>query len=139
MLMRAKDSRDRCLFVTLPDVVANARATEALYREWEEAVDFAPRAYVLQDGAEGFPSTAAAVFLGGTTAFKESQEALQLVHAAVASKIHVHVGRVTYPERYFKFRAAGAHTCDGSGLVRFTYRNHLANLAHATNPSRRKL
>jgi hypothetical protein len=56
------------LFVTAPDVVGDAAATDALWREWAPviAAHGLRAAYVAQDGYREAPADAGAVFIGGS-------------------------------------------------------------------------
>ena len=122
LLAKSKDFRDQCLWVACPDVVGAARRTLELFDLWSDELFPWPLALVAQDGLEDLPIPwrgCAAIFIGGTTHWKESQAAADVVKAGLAARKHVHVGRVNTITRFRKFDALGAHTCDGSGIVRF--------------------
>jgi hypothetical protein len=105
--------RSTCLFVAVPDVVGDAAATLARYVTWAQAMDGWPLAYVGQDGSEDYdiPPSASALFIGGTTAWKESQAAIDMIRRAQARGLRIHIGRVSWNRRYRMFRVL-----DGSEL-----------------------
>lgn len=57
-----------------------------------------------------------ALFIGGTTAFKESPQAMNLIAYAKARGIWAHVGRVNGRRRYQMMLKAGADSIDGTGF-----------------------
>jgi hypothetical protein len=125
ILKRDEEHKSRCLFVALPDVVGAARRTLELFDAWEERVGFWPKALVMQDGIEDLDLGAywhrlRAVFIGGTTAFKNSPDAMHVALAARALDIHVHVGRVNTPERMDRWLDV-ADSADGTGVARYTH------------------
>lgn len=114
--------RPGCLFATAPDVVGDAATTltqfpspAALIRErgW-------PVALVAQDGMRPCQvpwSDLDALFIGGSTGWKLSGSARDLIDAA---KIHgkwVHAGRVNSAQRFAYFAAVGADSADGTFLA----------------------
>ncbi len=110
----------RCLFVTAPDVVADAKGTAALFRVWE------PRlreygwsvAFVLQDGVtvRDVPwESCECIFLGGSTGFKLSAAALTILAYAKALGKWVHVGRVNSRKRVEHFMHL-ADSIDGTSV-----------------------
>jgi hypothetical protein len=112
-----------CLFVTAPDVVANADATGVLFREWEPIIHLAelPVALVGQDGLTNPPwESFEALFIGGSTHWKLGDEARQLVRQAKARGKWVHMGRVNSVRRIRYARAIGCDSVDGSGFARFS-------------------
>lgn len=118
-LERMTPHRATCLFVAVPDVVGDAAATLARYVTWAEAMDGWPLAYVAQDGSEQYeiPPSASALFVGGTTEWKESEAAIAVIRQAQAADLHVHIGRVNWGRRYRMFRlleGSEAWTCDGT-------------------------
>lgn len=124
--VRSKDLT-QCLFVAMPDVVGSARRTlEAFYgcMIGNYIPQTVKRALVIQDGIEdlGIPwPSMSAIFIGGTTEFKMSQAAADVVKTALILGKHVHVGRVNTFDRYKHFNDLGAHTCDGSGIARYSH------------------
>lgn len=110
-----------CLFAVAPDVVGDHRATLARSAPWLpriRALGF-PAAFVIQDGAtiDTIPwDDCDAVFIGGTTEFKLSDDALAIIYAAKERGKWVHVGRVNSRRRYMRF-AGIADSCDGTFLA----------------------
>lgn len=121
LLNRNRDNRHNCLFVAIPDKVGCHRTTQALWDEYHVLADGWAKAFVAQDGYDGAPDDCDAVFIGGTDAFKDSDEVLEIVAHFLRSEKHVHIGRVNGPARFMRFHDAGAHTCDGSGVSRYDY------------------
>jgi hypothetical protein len=116
--------REGCLFVTVPDVVADAAATLELWKFWSpivRAVGRAP-AFVAQNGltAERVPwDEFGTLFIGGDNAFKEGEMARSLCAYAKARGLWVHWGRVNGRRRYELAMKAGADSIDGSGFSMF--------------------
>lgn len=113
-----------CLFVTAPDVVASARRTLEIFERWRRRLDGWRVALVCQDGQEGLPipwDDIAAVFIGGSTEWKCSPAAEQIIRAAKILKKHVHVGRVNTPSRFRHFEEIGVDSVDGSGIARYSH------------------
>ena len=121
-LERAFPHRENCLFVTLPDIVGDARRTLELFHLFRpEVVEMGyPIALVAQDGIENLEipwRLFSAIFVGGTTEWKMGRHALNVIRAAQWQGKHVHVGRVNTGNRWEIFAREGADTFDGSGLV----------------------
>ena len=110
------ESRDQCLFAAVPDKVENHKETLSMWDDYHSIADGYKKAFVVQDGFDEWPSNADAIFLGGSTGFKDSYEAEQIVKAALNNDMHVHIGRVNTFQRFYHFHCIGAHTCDGSGI-----------------------
>lgn len=96
-----------CRFVACPDRVGDARATLAMFDDWraEVAASGQPAALVGQDGAEDCDlpwDRLDTLFVGGTTAWKESRAALVLTEEARRRGKWVHVGRVNTLRRLRK-------------------------------------
>ena len=108
----------------MPDIVGSARRTlEVFFRIKEKATGW-PIALVAQDGSEDldFPwDEIDALFIGGSTEWKDSRHAADLVKAGKMLEKHVHVGRVNTPDRWKRFNDIGADTCDGSGIVKYDH------------------
>jgi len=128
LIERQADSLDRCLFVAVPDVVGSARRTSELFSYWTDKIRSKvrgfPIAYVIQDGIENVDipwDYIAAIFVGGTTWFKESVHAKHAIRAAQILNKWVHVGRINTPNRWSYFESLGADSCDGSGLSRYSF------------------
>lgn len=117
---RFNENRERRpLFVTLPDIVGNARRTIELFHMFKRDLNELPRCLVLQNGINQceipWPELRA-VFIGGDDAFKKSSEAFQAAETAKMLGLHVHVGRVNSVDRYNDW-AEIADTCDGTGMI----------------------
>ena len=113
--------RKHCLFVACPDIVGSARHTLEVFGEYACKLEGWPVALVAQDGLEDLPipwGELAAIFIGGSTKWKCSQAAMDVIPTALILGKHVHVGRVNTPQRFVRFLEAGAHTCDGTGVAR---------------------
>jgi hypothetical protein len=124
ILDRQREARKDCLFVAAPDVVGSARRTLEVFDTWGPALEGWPVALVAQDGIEDLAipwSDLAAIFVGGSTAWKMGPHAADVVRAARILGKHVHVGRVNTPRRYKHFCDLGANTCDGTGLSRYSW------------------
>jgi hypothetical protein len=114
--------RDRCLFVTAPDVVANATETRRLADVWLPAIAELgyPPAYAAQDGtteADVPWEQIAVLFVGGSTEWKLSTAATDLVGAARARGIHAHLGRVNSLRRLRYARDVGYLSADGTFIT----------------------
>lgn len=121
LLRREQQVRDNALFVCVPDKVGCHKTTLKLYMELGHLCEGWKKAFVAQDGYDGMPDDAHALFIGGTDSFKNSKDALHAVECALGAGKHVHIGRVNGPERFIRFHNAGAHTCDGSGVSRYDH------------------
>lgn len=121
MLERSVEYRDTCLFVAVPDVVADWTATLKRYETWHPIVrDYGyPRAIVLQDGAEthNVPwDECEAIFIGGSTEWKLSHHAASLTAEAKRRCLHAHMGRVNSYRRLAYADSIGCDTADGTFL-----------------------
>jgi hypothetical protein len=124
LLKREEHHRDRCLFVTAPDVVASARRTLEVFERWKQRLAGWPIALVCQDGQQDFPipwDDISAIFIGGSTNWKISDHAAHCIKAAKALGKWAHVGRVNDPARWEHFEKIGADSIDGTGLARYTH------------------
>ena len=116
-----------CLFVTVPDVVGDADATLALFAEWAPELERRnlPAALVAQDGLENRLDDVEwdrieAVFIGGSTEWKEGPEAAGIAREAAARGKWVHWGRVNTRRRFDLIVATGAASSfDGSKFARW--------------------
>lgn len=112
------------LFVTAPDVVADAGATLRNFAAWEPMLHDCgfPVAFVGQDGLT-IASTPwddfEAFFVGGTTEWKLGLAAARLVHEAKSRGKHVHMGRVNSIQRIRYAQAIGCDSIDGTSFSRF--------------------
>lgn len=112
-----------CLFVTCPDVVADADATFTLYLKWAGALlrRKLPLGYVAQDGAGVIPwDGISALFVGGSTEYKLSEDAALLVKEAKERGKWVHMGRVNTWRRIEYAKSIGCDSADGSSMSLFT-------------------
>lgn len=93
-----------CLFVTAPDVVADAASTRARWPFWSRLIRGLglPPAFVAQDGLREFDAPwdeMGCLFIGGSTKFKESEQTRDLVRTAIYRGLWVHWGRVNGQRR----------------------------------------
>lgn len=127
LLEREKDRKNLCRFVAVPDVVGSARRTLEVFKGWKEELYNRlgwPLALVCQDGQENEPilwDDIAAIFIGGSTKWKESDHAIACIKAAKALGKWVHVGRVNDPSRFEMFEKLGVDSVDGSGIARYSW------------------
>jgi hypothetical protein len=127
LLAKLAKCKRKPMWVTCPDVVGDAGETWRLYHLWAPVLRSLglPVALVLQDGLERFKWRAhlpsewdnlAAVFAGGSTAFKLSEHAEGFCREAKERGKLVHVGRVNTRERIeWIARWGTVDTIDGSG------------------------
>lgn len=125
ILVRDEQYMDNCLFVAIPDIVGNARRTMEI---WNRRSVFStgnwPLALVAQNGMEDFDipwCELDAIFIGGEDPWKDSRAVMDIVKTAKTLGKHVHIGRVNEIKRYERFCEAGADTCDGSGVARYSH------------------
>jgi hypothetical protein len=114
-----------CLFVVAPDVVGDAKATQDLYGKWQPIIQERgyPVAFVLQDGqrSEHVPwEKCQAVFVGGSTEYKLSRDAVRLIREAKERGKWVHMGRVNTMRRVRFAITAGVDSIDGSQFSWFS-------------------
>ena len=132
-----------CRFVTVPDVVGDARATARLFEQWEPALRRRglPVGLVLQNGADAMPSwldrtwpRLNAVFVGGDDRWKMSDAAATLVREAKRRGLWAHMGRVNTRRRIVYARSIGCDSIDGTGWVKWRKRNLPDGLAWVAEP-----
>lgn len=124
LLEREHHHCSNCLFVAVPDVVGSARRTLEVFEHWKPRLNGWHLALVCQDGQEHLPipwDDISAVFIGGSTMWKMSDHAAQIVKAAKALDKWVHAGRVNDPERWDHFEKLGADSADGTGIARYSH------------------
>lgn len=124
LLEREEHHKANCLFVVAPDVVGSARRTLEIFDRWKGRLDGWKLALACQDGQEHLPlpwDEIAAVFIGGSTNWKCSDSAAQIVRAAKILGKWVHIGRVNNAPRWDHFDKLGADSADGTGLARYTH------------------
>ncbi len=112
------------LWVACPDVVADAAATLLLFEQWvfELRAAGVPVAFVLQDGQEALPVPwryLDAVFVGGSTRWKLSEDAAALVAEAKRRKLWAHFGRVNSLRRIRTAIDFGCDSVDGGLFSRW--------------------
>lgn len=122
LLERYAVHQSRCLFVAVPDVVGDAAATLAQFPDMAARIRRAgwPVALVGQDGMERHDVPWDAVdwlFIGGSTDWKMSNGAVDLIRQAQAHGKRVHVGRVNSARRFARFASLGADSADGTCLA----------------------
>jgi hypothetical protein len=121
LLNEAEDSVPK--FVCLPDIVGDAVRTLDLFDVFESKTNGLPRALVLQDGIGNHRipwDKIAAVFVGGSDAFKTSREAMNVCRTAQMLGKWIHVGRVNTASRVAYWKGI-ADSLDGSGISRFDH------------------
>jgi hypothetical protein len=122
-LIATTDTR-KLLFVTVPDVVADSHGTFALFCAWLPALRKRnlPIALVAQDGltSDQVPwGELAALFIGGSTTWKEGPEAAALIHKAHEREVWIHIGRVNTERLLRYFDALGIDSFDGTQFSMF--------------------
>lgn len=121
-LARLAGHADRCLFATAPDVVGDAAATltrSAPHLPAIRALGY-PAALVAQDGLEDLEvpwDAFDALFIGGTTTWKEGAAAAALVAEANRRGKWVHMGRVNSRRRWSYAEHIGCDSVDGTFLA----------------------
>lgn len=117
---------DGCRFVTVPDVVGDAPRTLELFDEWAPELERRglPPALVAQDGLETIRGIQwdriDALFIGGSTEWKEGPGAAELAREARDYGKWVHWGRVNTKRRFDLIVETGAvSSFDGSKFARF--------------------
>jgi hypothetical protein len=124
LLEREKPRRHLCRWVCVPDVVGSARRTRECFEHWRYKLSGWPLALVMQDGQEELDipwDGIAAIFIGGSTAWKLSKAAADCIRAGKIMGKWVHAGRVNTPARFEYFEELGADSIDGTGLSRFSW------------------
>ena len=108
------------LFATAPDVVGDAAST------WERSREVLPAlrafgyraALVIQDGISSVDwGEIDAVFIGGSTDFKFSHAANDVLRDAKSRGLWAHMGRVNSWRRWERCAAEGYDSCDGTLLA----------------------
>lgn len=110
------------VWITAPDKVGNATETNKLFTLWYNSIKQFNIAYVLQDGItiNTIPwDYISCVFLGGTTEFKLSQYAYNLLIEGRQRNKLIHVGRVNSIKR-IKYFWDVCDSFDGSGFSRYS-------------------
>lgn len=111
-------------WIAAPDEVGDARKTLSLFKFWQPRLRHLPLAYVLQDGAEDLEipwNEISCAFLGGTTAYKLSRAAADLMlEAKRHPRILTHIGRVNSRRRLLYSFDLGVDSVDGSGYSQYS-------------------
>jgi hypothetical protein len=114
-----------CLFVTVPDVVGDAKATLDRFDEWENRVRATghPVAFVVQNGVDEHPvpwDRVDAVFIGGTDdghpPFKFGPVAAEVCREARQRGKWLHMGRVNTHNRIRYANSLGCDSVDGTNF-----------------------
>lgn len=124
ILRRQERDKTNCKFVCAPDVVGQAMRTVELFDLFKERLSGWPLALVIQDFQEvvRIPwQELAAIFVGGSTAWKVGPHAAACITTAKALGKWVHVGRINDPSRFEYFEKLGADSCDGSGIAQYSH------------------
>lgn len=115
-----------CRFVTVPDVVGDAARTLELFGEWAPELERRglPVGLVAQDGLEHLRwaiewDRLDALFIGGSTEWKEGPAAAELAQLAHDRGLWVHWGRVNTRRRFDLIAAGACDSFDGSKFARF--------------------
>lgn len=125
-----------CLFVTAPDVVADAAETCRRFERWAPIIHDAglPVGFVLQDGIQdlGVPWTDLdCVFVGGSTEFKLGEVAAACVREANQRGKWAHMGRVNTMRRVRYAASIGCDSFDGTTFSKWRDRWLLEGIAWA--------
>ena len=124
ILDREQLNKTKCLFVTVPDVVGNARRTLEIWQHRHKYAGGWPMALVAQDGIEDMEipwADLSCIFVGGRDPWKDSLAVADIVKTGKILGKHVHVGRVNTLKRFIHFDTLGADTCDGSGIAKYDH------------------
>ena len=125
--------------------VGDAAATLEQFRQWHMWLSHLPLAFVLQDGSEApgmVPWDApglAGVFVGGSTAWKLSRAAADLVGEARRRGLHAHMGRVSTARRIRYARSIGATSFDSSRYSMWRRLLLADGLTRASQPPQQRL
>lgn len=124
----ASKADPRCRFATAPDVVGDAKATLERSLPWLPRIRELglPAAFVAQDGLEFYDvpwPELDALFIGGSTMWKLSSFARELVEEAKRRDKWVHLGRVNSRKRVLIARDWGCDSVDGTFLAFGPYKN----------------
>lgn len=117
MCARFAVAEQRPEWVAVPDVPFDAEGTVRAWYHWIPTMRTfgLPLAFVVQDGmrAGDVPGEATAIFVGGSTAWKQDSARYWCEHFP-----RVHIGRVNGERDLWRYHRAGAESCDGSGWFR---------------------
>ena len=135
MLDRWTDAIIPVEWVTIPDVVGDARETSRLFEAWHERVSL-PIAFVAQDGAEDLElpwDRFRCLFVGGTTDWKLSQAAESVMKEAKRRNKVLHLGRVNSQKRMRYAYQLGCDSVDGTGYSKYNKKELLKALEFVHN------
>lgn len=112
-------------YVTVPDVVEDFEKTIKLFDEWYYILknEKLPLAFVLQDNMpiNYIPfDKIEALFIGGSTEYKLSDEVANIVSIAKNKNKWVHMGRVNSKKRIRYAHSIGCDSFDGTSFSRFS-------------------
>ena len=102
LFLKGIADQPNCLFVVCPDVVSNARETLEMFAQWRGEIEYInqPVAFALQDGQDDLELPEAdAYFVGGSTKFKLSTSADDLIAEGKRRGKWIHMGRVNTKRR----------------------------------------
>jgi hypothetical protein len=120
---KLQDEYNQPEFVCAPDIVSDSRRTLELFDMFYDEIKPLKVCLVLQDGIGNFAidwQRVDAVFVGGSDAFKISNEAINACKVAKMLGKWVHVGRVNTVERVRNWIGL-ADSIDGSGISKYDY------------------
>ena len=118
------------VWVTLPDIVGAAKPTLDLFWHWYPHISF-HKALVGQDGMEDLELPWAhfkCLFIGGTTEWKLSTHAADLIREGKARGKQIHMGRVNSDKRLRYAYRLGVDTVDGTGYSKYNRKELLKAL-----------
>lgn len=114
------------LFITVPDVPFDARATARRWSEWAPLLSHLPLALCVQDGAGdvGIPwdwPNLRCLFMAGSTEYKLSGEMADICRDGKRRGLHIHAGRVNSRRRIRYLLGLGdvVDSIDGTAFDRF--------------------
>ncbi len=133
-----------CRFLVAPDVVGDWQATRQLFEDWYDdmAAAWLPIAYVAQDGqpSEDVPwARIDCLFVGGSTGFKLSDAAHDLVREARTHRLWTHMGRVNTARRMRLAKSWGCDSIDGTSVSMFTDHRLPERISQARAPQQLNL
>lgn len=114
-------------WVTAPDKVGDALSTLNLFYDWLPCIQHLNLAFVGQDGVEGLDlpwDRFVCLFIGGTTDWKLSAAAQDLLREAKRRGKWLHIGRVNSQKRLRYAFDLGVDSVDGTGYSRYS-KKHL--------------
>lgn len=114
MIRKVKLLKRPPIFCPVPDVVADAEATNIMWEKYHDKIPFR-KAFVVQDGHEpqDVPKEAGCVFVGGSVDWKiKNAEKFRSVC------MWLHIGRVNSDQRLLWAEGIGADSVDGTGFFR---------------------